>query len=184
MNIDIAVPARLNFLRREKKLLIKLFVKLVKNKAPFRRNERGVRIGILLIAYIHDGLTLLIHIIHHAHKILFVIPVIAIALRHNRLHILQRTLHNVMHHRNGNPAGVHTVNLVDHILTDLTLLGICELRECTIGRFSHRSDDLLHIKCLFAAIFFDDINGPFRLIKHTVIHFLAHFNPTPLYVFS
>ncbi len=89
-----------------------------------------------------------------------------------------------MHHRNGNPAGIHLIHLVYDILTDLALLGIRELGECTIGGFPYRSNNLLHIKCFLAAVLFDDVHRLFRLIKHAVIHFLAHFNPTPLSVFS
>ncbi len=111
MDIDISVPACLYLLCRQEKLLVKLLVKLVKYQAPFRGDKRRVGIGVLLIPDIHDGLALFVNVIHHAHEILLIISIIAVALRHNRLHVLKGALDNVVHDRNRNLACLHLVNL-------------------------------------------------------------------------
>ena len=43
MYINISVSARLNFFRRHKELLIKLFIELIKNKAFIKRFEATIK---------------------------------------------------------------------------------------------------------------------------------------------
>ena len=69
--------------------------------------------------YHHNGLTLFIDIIHHPYKILLIVTVIPVALRYNRLHILQGTLYDIMHDRNGDPVLFQFIYFIDHILTDM-----------------------------------------------------------------
>ena len=88
MYINITVPARLYLLRRHKELLIQLLIQLIKNKAPLGGNQRRIRVGILLVSNVHNGLAFLIYVVQHTHKILFIIPIIAITLCHNGLYLL------------------------------------------------------------------------------------------------
>ena len=169
MDIDITVPARLDLFRGHKKFLVKLLIKLIKNQAALRGDKGAVRISVLLVADVHDRLALLVDVVHHAHKILLVIAVIAVALRHNRLHVLQRTLHNIVHDLDRYLLLVQLVHLVNYRLADMTLLLLRKLREGTVCALPHCIDDLLDIKCLQTAILLDHFHTLIRLVLKTVI---------------
>ncbi len=169
MDINISVTAGLNLFRGHEKFLIQFFVKLVKNQAAFGGYKGAVRISVLLIPNIHNGLALLIDIVHHANKILFVIPIVAVALGHNGLYILQRALYNIVHNLNRNLLFIQLIHLFDDSLTNMPFFFLGKFSQRTIGTFSYRINNLLHIKCFQAAIFLDYFHNFFRMILQTEI---------------
>ena len=156
MNINIPIAACLNFFRGHEKFLIKLLVQLVKYQASLCGNQRGICVGIFLVADIHDGLTFFIHIIQHPHKVLFVITIIPVAFRHYGLHLFQSALHNIMHDRNGNFGCVQFVYLINYILANQAFFFAGKFRQCSVCAFSYRIDHFLHVKGFPAAVLFDD----------------------------
>ena len=97
MNINIALPASLQFFCCQEKFLIQLFIQLIKYQAALGRYQGAVGITVFLIANIHDGLTFFINLIQHMHKILLIIAVIPIAFGHQRIGVVQCAFHNIMH---------------------------------------------------------------------------------------
>ena len=95
MHIDIAVAARLQFFGRQEELLVQFLVQLVEDQGTLGGNQCRVRIGILLIPDIHNGLALLVHIIKHTHEVLLIVAVIAVTLCHDGLYIFESTFHCV-----------------------------------------------------------------------------------------
>ena len=86
MNINISVVIGLDFFLGHKKLLIKLTVELIKYKASSCTYKGRIRIGIFLVAYIHNRLAFAIYIIQHMYKILLVIAIIPVAFGHCRIY--------------------------------------------------------------------------------------------------
>ena len=169
MHINISVPACLNLFRRHKKLLIQFLIQLVKNQTPFGGYQRRIRVGVFLVAHIHDRLALFIYIVQHTDKILFIIPIIPITLGYDGLHLFQRALHNIVHHRNGDCIRFHFFHFGNHILTDVPFLLVRKPGQRTVCGFPHRINDLLHMKCFPAAVLFNDPCGPAGLKLFTVI---------------
>ena len=169
MNIDIAVPTSLNLVRGHKEFLIKLLVQLVEDQTPFRGHQCRIRIGILLVSYVHDGLALFIYIIQHTHKVLLIIAVIPIALSHHRLHLLQSVLHDIVHHRNGDFLHTHLIDLVHHVLTDPAFLLHAELGQSPIGAFAYGIYDFLHIEGFSASVLLYHGHFPCRFEGFPVI---------------
>ncbi len=158
MDIDIAVPAGLNLLHGHKKFLVEFLVELIKDQAPLGGNQGAVRVGVLLVPHVHDGLALFVHVVHHAHKILFIVAVIPVTLSHNGLDALQSALHNIVHDGDGNLILLHLVYLVHHKLTDMLLLLIGKFGKSPVGALPYRIDHLLHVKSLQASVFLDDLD--------------------------
>ena len=176
MYINIAVPARLNLLRRHEKLLIQLFIQLIENQASLRRNERRIRIGVFLVTNVHNRLALFIDVVQHTDKILLIVTIIPITFCHNRLDLLQRTLYYIVHDRNGHCICIHLFHFCNDILTYMSFFFIGEFCQCTVGRFPHRIDYLLYIKSLSATVLFNDPCLTARLKFHTVIHCIFFFH--------
>ena len=164
MHIDITVAARLQFFGRQKELLVQFLVQLVEDQGTLGGNQCGVRVCILLIPDIHNRLALLVHIIEHAHKVLLIVAVIAVAFCHDRLHIFQSAFHDIVHHGNRDLINVHLIDFVHHRLADPALFILGKIRQRTIGRFSDSVDDFLDIKLLAGIVFFDHFYRPIRLI--------------------
>ncbi len=190
MDINVSVTTGLDLLGSHKKLLIQFLVELIKNQASLGGHQGRVRIGILLISHIHNGLALLVHIVQHPNKVLFIVAIIPVTLGHNRLHLFQCALHDIVHDGNGDFRLAQLVHLVHHILADMMLLLIGKLCQGTIGAFAHGVDHLLHIKGFLAAIFLDDIHRFLRLEYNAIIlcdfrflycHIVHSIHPFPIY---
>ena len=181
MDINISVPACLDFLRRKKEFLVQLLVELVEYEASLRGDKCGIRIGVLLVPHVHDRLALFVYFIHHADEILLVIPVIPVALGHYRFYPFQRVLDNIMHYGNGNPFFTHFIHLVDYGHADPALLLVRELGKCTVCGFSDGHNDFLYIEILRATVFLDDLYLFFGLVKFSIIF---HIDTSCFYYFS
>ena len=164
MNINITVAAGLNLLRRHKKLLIQLFIQLIKDQTSFRGYKRRIRIGVFLIADIHDRLALFVYIVQHTHKILLIVTVIPITLCHHRFYLFQCAFHDIVHDRNGDRAFIQLVYLFYDIIADMAFFFLRKLGQRPVGAFPYRVDHLLHIKIFFTAVFFDHLSRPVRFI--------------------
>ncbi len=171
MHIQIPVPARLNLLRGHEKLLVQLLVKLIEDQASLGGDKRAVRISVLLVPYVHDGLALLIHVVHHTYEILFIIAIVPITLGNDGFHILQRTLHHIVHDLDRNLLLPQLVNLIDHSLAYMALLFIREFGQRTISTLPYGVDDLLDIELLQTPILLDHLHDLIRLVLHPEILF-------------
>ena len=172
MHVDITVPAGLDLLRGHKKLLIQFLVQLIEDQASLGGNQSGIRIGILLIPDVHDGLALLVHVVQHPHEVLLVVAVIPVALRHDGLHLLQRALHHVMHHRDRDLVAFQLIHLLDHIAADLPVFLVRKPGQGAVGALSHRIDDLLDIEHFLRSVLLDHLYIPLRSVLPPVIRFL------------
>ena len=181
MHINITVPARLDFLCCHEELLIKFLIKLIKDQASFGGYKGAVRIGIFLIPYIHDRLALFVNIIHHADKILLIIPVIPIAFCHDGFYLFQRAFHDIMHNGNRDLIFLKLIDFIYNILTNMLFFILCKLGKCPVCTFPHSVHYLLNIERLKASILLDhhDLSG--RLIDLSVfcsiilLLFISHF---------
>ena len=171
MDIDIPVPAGLNLLRGHEKFLIQFLVQLIEHQAPLGGHKRRVRIGVLLVPDIHDGLALLVHIVQHPHKVLLVIAVVPITLGHHGLYLLQSALHDIMHHGNGNLVLLHLIDLINNILADTALVLRSKLCQSPVGALGHRIDHLLYIEVLPASVLLYHPYFSYRSEILPVIHF-------------
>ena len=172
MHVDITVPAGLDLLRGHEKLLIQLLVQLIENQASFGGNQSGIRVGVLFVPDVHDGLALLVYIVQHPHEVLLVIAVIPVALRHDGLHLLQRALHHVMHHRNRDLIAFQLIHLLDHIAADLPVFLVRKPGQGAVGALSHRIDDLLNVEHFLRSVLLDHLHIPLRPVLFSVIRFL------------
>ena len=163
MDVNITVPAGLDFLHRHKKLLVQLLIELIKNKASLCGYKGAVGIGVFLVPHIHDGLAFLIDIVHHTHEILFIIPVVPVAFRHNGLDFLKSALHNIVHNRNRNPVRFHLVHLIDDKFADMLLFLFRKLGKRPVSAFPYSVDYLLDVKSLQAPVLFNHHNFFLRL---------------------
>ena len=170
MYIDISVPAGLYFLRSHEKFLVELLVQLIENQASLGGYQRGVRIGILLVPDIHNGLALLIYIVQHPHKILFIVPVIPVTLRHHRLHLFQRAFHDIVHNGDRHIFQSQLVHFINHAPADPTLLFFRESGQCPVCALRHGIDHLLYIEGLPASILLYNPDIPAWLKSFAVIH--------------
>ena len=164
VHIDIAVTAGLDLLGRHEEFLIQLLIELIENQTSLGCDQSGVGVGILFIADVHDGLALLIHIIQHADKVLLIVAVIPVALRNQRLNLLQSALHDVVHDGNRNLIRIQLIHLVDHILTDMSLVFLGKFRQGSVCTFPDSVDHLLYIERFLAAVLLDHIHMAFRYI--------------------
>ena len=79
----------LQFLGVHKELLVQLLIELIEDQAALGGDQRGIRVGIFLIADIHDGLAFLVYAVQHADKILLIVAVVAVAFGNLRPHRLK-----------------------------------------------------------------------------------------------
>ena len=158
MHIDIAVAARLQFLHREEEFLIQLLVELVENQRTLGGHQRGVRVGVLLVADVHNRLALAVDLVEHVDEVLLVVAVVAVALGDNRVDRLERALDDVVHLGDGNLVLAHLQNAAVHEGADLFIVLVGEGDERTVGGFRHRGDDFLYVVVLKRAVLFDDAN--------------------------
>ena len=158
MDINVTVPASLDFLHRHKKLLVQLLIELIKNKASLCGYKGAVGIGIFLVPHIHDRLAFLIDIVHHTHEILFIIPVVPIAFRHNGLDFLKSALHNIVHNGNRNPVGSHLIHLFNNKFADMLLFLFRKPGKRPVSAFPYSVDYLLDVKSLQTPVLFNHLN--------------------------
>ena len=156
MHVDIAVAARLQFLDREEEFLIQLLVELVEDQRALGGHQRGVRVGVLLVADVHDRLALAVDLIEHVDEVLLVVAVIAVALGDSRVDRLQRGLNDVVHFGDGDLVLAHLQHAAVHKGTDLPIVLVGKGDERSVGGFGHGSDDLLYVVVLACAVFFND----------------------------
>ena len=88
MDINITVPAGLDLFRGQEELLVQFLVQLIEDQAALRGDESTVRIAVLLVADVHDGLALFVDIIQHPYKILLIVTIIAVAFCNDRFYLL------------------------------------------------------------------------------------------------
>ena len=158
VNVDISVALRLKLFDRQKEFLIELFVELVENQAAAGGNQRAVGVGILLVADVHDGLRFLIDRVEHLHEIGLIVAVIAIRFGDRRVDGVQRALDDVVHLRNHNAVRAQRFAFLgDEAADEIQLVGL-EGIEHTLGAFIDGGDDLLNVKRLLRAVFFDDVH--------------------------
>ena len=85
-----------------------------------------------------------------------------------------------MHNGDGNFILLKLVHLFYHILADMTFFFFCKFSQCTVSALANGIHYLLHVKCLFAAVLFNDLHISFCLKLGTVIGcvfaHLLHFN--------
>ncbi len=153
MDVDISVPAGLQFVAVHEKFPVQFFIQFVKNQTALRRHQGTVCVRIAFIPDVTDGLAFGIHVIHHMDKIFFVIAVIPVALCHRRIHLVQRALHDIVHILDVDPFFAQRFRLFLRKLTDKADLVLCKRIQDTGRRLVDRIDDFLHIKRLFCAIF-------------------------------
>ena len=122
MNVNITFSACLQLFYCHKKLLVKRFIQLIKDQAALGRNQGTVCIAVFLIPDIHNGLTFLVYIIQHPHKILFIIPVIPVTFGNQRIDLIQSAFHNVVHLGNRDQLLIHLLCLLFHKFADKVLL--------------------------------------------------------------
>ena len=162
MDIDITVALSLQFFDCQKELLIELLVELVENQAAAGGYKRAVRVGIFFIADVHDGLGLFVDRVEHLHKVCLVIAIIAIGFGDGRIDRIERAFNDVVHLRDHDAFGAERFAFFGDEAADeiqfLRLEGI----EHAFGAFVDCGDDLLNIKRLFCAVFFDDIHSHTR----------------------
>ena len=158
VNIDIPVALRLKLLDIEEKLLIQLLVKLVENQASAGGNQRAVRVGILLIADIHDRLALLIDRVEHLHEVCLIIAVVAIGLGHSRADGVQRALHDVVHLHDMHAFGAQRFAFFGYEAADEIQIFLGETIKHALGAFVDRGNDLCYVERVFCAVLFDDVH--------------------------
>ena len=174
MNIEIAVPDRLDFLRGKEEFLVKFPIELIENQTPLGGYQSTVRVGVLLVPDVHDGLTLGVHFIQHLDKILFVVPVVPIALGDGGVHSLQRPLHDIVHLGDGHLLYAKLRHPFFHELADEALLFLRKRDENTVRGFVDRVHHLLHVEIFQRPVFLDNLNHPslpFFLLFY--VHMLA-----------
>ena len=124
VDVDVAVVLRLKLLDGEEELLIELLVELVEDEAAAGGDERAVRVGILLVADVHDRLGLLVDLVEHLHEVGLVVAVIAVGLGDGRIDLIERALHEVVHLLNLDALGAQCLALFgDKPADEVDLLG-------------------------------------------------------------
>ena len=118
MDVDIPLPAGLQLFHGHEELLVQGFVKFVENQASLGGDQGAVGVAVLLVADIHDGLALLVNLVQHLHEILLVVAVVAVAFCHLGIHLLQGSLHQVVHLGDRDLAHAQGLRLLFHKLAD------------------------------------------------------------------
>ena len=156
VDVDIAIAAGLKLFGVHEKLLIQLLVELVENQTALGRNQRGVRIGVLAVADVHDGLALFVDAVQHADEILLVVAVIAVAFRNLGAHGLESGLDDVVH--------LPDLNICHGVVTDITLDMIADRFQLVVGKrikhavraFIDGNHNFLDVERLSGMVFLDD----------------------------
>ena len=97
MDVDVPFLASLQFVLRHKEPTVQALVEFVENQAAFGSHQCGVRVCVLLVPDKSDGLALDVDFIHQVNKVLLVVAVILVGLRHSRVEVLKNLLHDVVH---------------------------------------------------------------------------------------
>ena len=179
MDINISVIHCLKFLYCHKKLLIQGLIQFIKDQASLCGNQSAVCIGIFLISNVHDGLALFINIIQHLHKILLIIAVIPVTLRHRRIYPLQSSFHQIMHLGNGNLRYVQGFCFLFHKLADKVQLRLGKGNHCPFCRFIDCHYYFLYIKFLFCTVFFNHFDFT-ALQRRFLLILLPAVHPRPV----
>ena len=161
MDINIPVFACLQFVSGHEKFSVQLFVQFVENQAPLGGNQRAVRISVALVTDVADGLAFGVHLVHHMDKIMFVIAVVPVAFCHRGVDRLQSPFHNVVHLLYGDLLFAQGLCLVLRVFAEKTYFLLRKLIHDTGCGFIHRTNNLLHIKLLSRAVFFNYIHHCF-----------------------
>ena len=168
MDVNVAVPTGLQFLGVHKELLVQLLVELIEDQAALSGDQRGIRVGIFLIADIHNGLAFLVYAVQHADKILLIVAVVAVAFGNLRLHRLKCRLNDVVHLPDLNLGHVMVADITLDMIADRLQLILCKVVEDTVCRLINGDNNLLDVKRFFGVILFDNSNH--------VLFFLSKFH--------
>ena len=158
MNIDITVLACLKFISCHKELAVKFFVQFIKNQAALRCHERAVRIRIALIPDIADRLALGVYIIHHMDEIKLIVAVVAIALRHRRIHRLKRAFDNIVHLLDRDAFFFQRLRLFFCKIAEKLQLLLCKRIQDAGSRLIYRYDYFLDIERFLCPVFLNHIH--------------------------
>ena len=100
----------------------------------------------------------LIDRVEHLHEIGLIVAVIAIRFGDRRVDGVQRALDDVVHLRDHNAVRAQRFAFLgDEAADKIQLVGL-ESIEHTLGAFIDGGDDLLNVKRLLCAVFFDDVH--------------------------
>ena len=168
VDVNVAVPTGLQFLGVHKELLVQLLIELIEDQAALGGDQRGIRVGIFLIADIHDGLAFLVYAVQHADKILLIVAVVAVAFGNLRPHRLKRRFDDVVHLPDLNLGHVMVTDITLDMIADRLQLILCKVVEDAVCRLIDGDNNLLDVKRFFGVILFDNSNH--------VLFFLSKFH--------
>ena len=158
VNVDIAVALRLKLLDVEKELLVELLVELVEDQAAARGDQRAVRVGVLLVADVHDRLGLFVDRVEHLHEIGLVIAVISVGLGHLRIDRVQRAFDDVVHLSDVNALASDRLALLGDKAADEVKLVLREGIQHPFGALVDCGNDLAYVKRILGTVLFDDVH--------------------------
>ena len=155
MNVDISIPAGLQLIAIHKELAVQFLVQFIKDQASFGGYQSTVCISVALITNVTDRLALSIDVIHHVYKILFIVPIVTIALCHRRIHMIQSSLHNIMHILDIDIFFSQGLCTLLREVTDKSNLILREFVQNSCSRLIDCINDLFYIKYLSCSVLFD-----------------------------
>ena len=171
MDVDVTVLAGLKFVPVHEEFPVELLVQFVEDQASLGGHQSAVGIGVALIADVTDGLALGVDLIHHVDKVLLVVPVIAVALGHSGIDLVQGSLHNVVHLRNRDAVFASLLRFLLGIFTDKGNLIFCKTVHNTARGFIDCGNDLVHIKFFLGAVLLDNVHMQSPSIILYVVYF-------------
>ena len=92
------------------------------------------------------------------HKVLFIVPVILITLRDERVYLFQRALHDNMHLADIDLIFVHLLHTLFNEIADELDIFFRKLYQCAVRRLIYSHHNFLYIEVLFCVIFFNYFN--------------------------
>ena len=104
-------------------------------------------------------------------KVLLVVPVIAVALGHSGIDLVQGSLHNVVHLRNRDAVFASLLRFLLGIFTDKGNLIFCKTVHNTARGFIDCGNDLVHIKFFLGAVLLDNVHMQSPSIILYVVYF-------------
>ena len=174
MDIDISVPARLQLVPVHEKFPVQLLIQFIEDQTSLGRYQSAVRIGIALVPDVADGLALRIYVVHHMHKIFFVVPVVPVTLCHCWIHLLQRPLRDVVHVLDIDPLFSQRLCTLLREPADILCLFIGKFVKDSGCRLVDCIHDLLHIKILPGSVLLDYVQLAFPLLY--VVYLLLRYS--------